>query len=94
MDDLRDTIILIVAVAVLVGVQTYRFLEPRTYSLLEGHKAIRVTNECNVDFLDKRLQPVYTVAVACKGRDMIRVWPLPMVDPWFEDRQNLNQIRV
>jgi hypothetical protein len=26
------------------------------------------------------------VAVACDGRDLIRVWPLPMEQPWFEDK--------
>jgi len=25
------------------------------------------------------------VAVACVGRDMIRVWSLPVETPWFED---------
>jgi hypothetical protein len=23
--------------------------------------------------------------VACVGRDMIKVWPLPMETPWWED---------
>jgi hypothetical protein len=23
--------------------------------------------------------------VACPGRDMIKVWPLPMETPWWED---------
>jgi hypothetical protein len=25
------------------------------------------------------------VAVACVGRDMIKVWPLPVETPWLED---------
>ena len=25
------------------------------------------------------------VAVACVGRDMIKVWPLPVETPWWED---------
>ena len=25
------------------------------------------------------------LVVACPGRDRMRVWPLPVVDPWFED---------
>lgn len=25
------------------------------------------------------------VALACPGRDMLRLWPLPPAGPWFED---------
>jgi hypothetical protein len=25
------------------------------------------------------------LAVACVGRDMIEVWPLPVEQPWWED---------
>jgi hypothetical protein len=27
------------------------------------------------------------VALACVGRDMIKVWPLPAERPWWEDAQ-------
>jgi len=36
-------------------------------------------------FIDKQLQPVYTVVLDCPGKDSIRFWPLPVADPWFED---------
>lgn len=26
-----------------------------------------------------------TLVVACPGRDMLRVWPLPVGQPWWED---------
>jgi len=38
-------------------------------------------------FIDKRLQPVYTVVLDCPGKDSIRLWPLPVVDPWVERRK-------
>ncbi len=38
-----------------------------------------------MDVYSKELQPFVTAAVACLRRDMIRIWPLPVVDPWFED---------
>ncbi len=25
------------------------------------------------------------LVLACPGQDMLRVWPLPVVQPWFED---------
>lgn len=37
---------------------------------------------CDVDLYARR-PPV--LAVACPGRDMLRVFPLPPVSPWFED---------
>ena len=24
-------------------------------------------------------------AIACPGHDLIRIWPLPVMSPWFED---------
>ena len=30
-------------------------------------------------------QSRHVVALACSGRDLIRVWPLPVISPWFED---------
>ena len=38
-----------------------------------------------MDIFSKALQPFVTVVVACPGWDMIRIWPLPVVDAWFED---------
>jgi len=37
-------------------------------------------------FIDKSLQPVYTVVLDCPGKDSIGLWPLPVVDPWGERR--------
>ena len=57
----------------------------RTYSIVDGAKSLRLINNCEMVFIDKRLQPVYTVVLDCPGKDSIRLWPLPVVDPWFED---------
>ena len=35
---------------------------------------------CDVDWYGVRP----ALVVACPGRDMIRVWPLPMEQPWWE----------
>ena len=36
---------------------------------------------CDVDWhVDRGI-----VAVACVGRDMIKLWPLPVEQPWFEE---------
>ena len=40
---------------------------------------------CELIHFDQRLQPRDTAVLACPGVDMIRLWPLPIVTPWFED---------
>jgi len=57
----------------------------RIYSIVIGAKFLRLINNCEMVFIDKRLQPVYTVVLDCPGKDSIRLWPLPVVDPWVED---------
>ena len=60
-------------------------LMQRTYSVVTGAKSLRLINNCEMIIFDKRLQPVYTVVLDCPGKDSIRLWPLPVVDPWFEE---------
>jgi hypothetical protein len=31
-------------------------------------------------------QPQRTITLDCPGRDSLRLWPLPFVQPWREDR--------
>ena len=62
------------AAAILVALVFFqgRWLTPNVYTVPLGR--------CDVDWhVDRGI-----VAVACVGRDMIKVWPLPMVQPWFE----------
>ncbi len=60
-------------------------LMQRTYSVVVGAKSMRLIYGCEMVFIDKRPQIVYTVVLDCPGKDSIRLWPLPMVAPWFED---------
>ena len=60
-------------------------LMQRSYAVVTGAKSLSLINKCEMVFIDKRLQPVYTVVLDCPGKDSIKVWPLPVVDPWFED---------
>jgi len=45
-------------------------------------------------FNDKRLQPSHTVVLDCPGKDSIRMWPLPVVDPWVERRKATLYLQV
>ena len=50
-----------------------RWLTPNVYTVPLGR--------CDVDWhVDRGI-----VALACVGRDMIKVWPLPVEQPWWED---------
>ena len=40
---------------------------------------------CSMLFFSEDVQVVFTVAVGCLGKDLVRVWPLPMQSHWFED---------
>ncbi len=42
---------------------------------------VKVVAGCEMDFLTSR----GVVALACPGEDLYRLWPLPVVHPWFED---------
>ncbi len=66
----------------------------RTYSVVDGAKSLRLINHCEMIFIDKRLQHVYTVVVDCPGKDSIRLWPLPVVDPWVESRKATLHLQV
>jgi hypothetical protein len=62
------------------------FLASRTYELIPGVTAMRLIKGCELDFFhDTRLQPVFTVALACPRVDYIRLWPLPIKQPWSEE---------
>jgi hypothetical protein len=46
---------------------------------------------CELFFFGEDAQPVFTIALGCPGRDLIRLWPWPVMDPWFEDWWDSNQ---
>jgi len=85
MNDLRDTIITIFLIALLTTAQVYSVLAPRTYPLMDGVTAIRLGWGCEVWYFVRPVQPVSTFALACPRMDLIRLWPLPVMQSWFED---------
>jgi len=66
----------------------------RIYSVTDGAKSLRLISGCEMVFIDTRLQPVYTVVLDYPGKDSIRLWPLPVVDPWFERRKATLYLQV
>jgi hypothetical protein len=50
---------------------------------VEGVTTIRLA-KCELDIYDKTLQPVVTLA--CPEKDTMRIWLLPVVQPWWEEK--------
>lgn len=53
-----------------------------------------VIKGCELDFYhNERLQPVFTIALACPRTDYIRLWPLPIKQPWSEEQEQPKRLR-
>ena len=40
---------------------------------------------CSLLFYGTETQPEFTIAAGCPGRDLVRLWPLPIQMEWDED---------
>ena len=56
----------------------------RVRERVEGIYSIE-TDQCSVDIFTPPAQKELTIALACRGVDYIRLWPLPPMKPWLED---------
>ena len=63
----------------------YGFLVLQTDEPIPGALSTDLPGSCELIKFGRNLQPVYTIILACPGTDMIRLWPLPVQQPWFED---------
>ena len=52
---------------------------------IKGALIKRLPARCELWMLEKPIQPEQTIALACPGIDLFRLWPLPDVQPWDED---------
>jgi hypothetical protein len=91
MDDLRDSLIVILLIAVLTSYQTASILNARTYQLSENTIVTSLIAGCELWDIFPPSQPARTVVLACPGVDLVRLWPLPMQQPWFEDGCEIRQ---
>lgn len=85
MDDLRDSLIVILLVAILTTYQTVGILKARTYQLSKNTMVTRLIAGCELWDMFPSSQPARTVVLACPGVDTVRLWSLPMQQPWFKD---------
>jgi len=63
----------------------YGLLFIRIHKPIDGVTVITLNARCQIEYYDNTLQPINTLVLSCPRMDMIRLWPLPVVHPWFED---------
>ena len=52
---------------------------------VEGVQQVSLVSQCILVVYNPPSQPFKTISIDCPGKDSVRIWPLPMVDPWNED---------
>jgi hypothetical protein len=82
---MRRRVIVFLFVFTITLLATYGLLSFRPYSVVEGVTGIRLVGECKLYHFSQPAQPMTTLVLACPRTDLIRLWPLPVQQPWFED---------
>ena len=75
-------------IAILLGSMTALIIAlavSRVRPILPGATAIELVAGCQATLMDTRLQPVFTISLDCPSVDSIRLWPLPIIQPFYED---------
>jgi hypothetical protein len=92
-NDLRDGVIVMLLVAVLTTYQLVSLLASRTYQLTEDAWATQHVAGCELWDIVPPSQPARTLVLACPHVDGVRLWPLPVQQPWVEDL-SLQQLKL
>jgi hypothetical protein len=72
----------IIVVLLLVG---YSLLFLRASEIVPGAISYMLVGRYELIHYDERLQPFPTFILTCPRMDMIRIWPLPVIQLWDED---------
>jgi hypothetical protein len=64
----------------------YGFLLLNTNEIIPDAVSTKLPGRCEIIRFGRGLQSEYTIALARPRMDMIRLWPLPVQQPWFEDK--------
>ena len=52
---------------------------------IKGTHQVKLIKRCKVVVYNPPAQPLRTITIDCPGKDSVRIWSLPVVDPWNED---------
>jgi hypothetical protein len=78
-------VLLFLMVFTMTFVITFGLLSLRPYSIVDGVTGFGLAGGCKLYHFNQPAQPMNTWVLACPRKDMIRLWPLPVQQPWFED---------
>ena len=73
-------LILIIATLVAIFVWLAVLVETRTDKLTDDVWSVELVGRCYLDYHAN----IQAVALACPGVDYVRLWPLPVVQPWWD----------
>jgi hypothetical protein len=82
---LYNSAIEMILIALFTMVLILGVLDTRTYQLVDGMTAVRLVMNCELWYYSPPTQMVDTITLACPRTDLIRLWPLPITQPWSED---------
>jgi hypothetical protein len=68
-----------------IVISGYILLTIKISQPIPGATAIELVGRCDLVYIDTRLQPFVTIVLNCPGVDSMRLWPLPIKQPWSED---------
>jgi hypothetical protein len=85
-DEMRSYTVTVIFISFIISLALgYALLATRTRDIVPGATSIELVGRCKLILFDTRLQPMNTLVLACPRTDLIQLWPLPVVQPWFED---------
>lgn len=82
---------------ILILTLSFIFIMLKTKEIIPGATSTELPGHCEIIQFSRVLQSAYTIAIACPMKDMIRLWPFPMQNPWFEDwweKSDITQARM
>jgi hypothetical protein len=82
---MRRQVLVFILVFTITFVAAYGLFSLRPYSVVEGVTGFRLVGECSLYNFTQTTQPMQIWVLACPRKDMIRLWPLPIQQPWYED---------
>ena len=85
MSDLRDTFITLMLVGLLTTSWAYGMLAENTFYPAAGIMALDIPFNCQLQYYYPPEQHVNTLVLTCPGMEMMRLWPLSVEKPWYDD---------
>jgi len=89
MNDLANILLTIFLIALLSLPWAYNTLDARTFSHIKGITAMSLVGGCQLQYYTPPAHPENTLVITCPGMEMMRLWPLPMDQPWVEESQKI-----